>query len=52
VGSLGHKQGDASEPLGVLDHLGIVVVAVLGAAFTLLVGAIGRRLSPWYADRE
>jgi ABC-type nitrate/sulfonate/bicarbonate transport system permease component len=33
-------------------YVGIVVVAALGAIFTLLVGAIGRRLSPWYTKRE
>jgi len=28
-------------------YVGIVIVAVLGAAFTLLIGAIGRRVAPW-----
>jgi NitT/TauT family transport system permease protein/sulfonate transport system permease protein len=28
-------------------YVGIFTVAVLGAAFTLLIGAIGRRLAPW-----
>lgn len=32
-------------------YVGIVVVAVLGALFTLLVGAIGRRLTPWSHER-
>ena len=28
-------------------YVGIVVVAVIGAVFTMLVGAIGRRVAPW-----
>ncbi len=32
-------------------YVGIVVVAVLGALFTLLVGAVGRRLTPWSKER-
>lgn len=31
-------------------YVGIVVVAVTGAAFTLLVAAIGRKLAPWGSD--
>lgn len=28
-------------------YVGIVVVAILGAAFTLLIAALGRRIAPW-----
>ena len=84
MGSLGHEQGDAPKPLGVLDDLGggkarrkshqrehvghltvdvkngrgdrVDVVAarrieVSKLILVVAVGAIGRRLSPWYADR-
>jgi ABC-type nitrate/sulfonate/bicarbonate transport system permease component len=32
-------------------YVGIVIVAAAGAAFTMLVSAIGRRLAPWDDDR-
>lgn len=32
-------------------YVGIVVVALVGAAFTMLIGWIGSRLSPWYSER-
>lgn len=31
-------------------YVGIVLVAVSGALFTLLIGAVGRKLTPWDAD--